>query len=108
MITNPSIDIETQKVLGVVSRAQSVFGGQTEPADAPRFAAARDLEDNLGRGHFGATSAVSERTPITTAGGPADDGGDGDMDNVLSNDFVDRLMTSGAWTWADGGLGERR
>jgi hypothetical protein len=52
VITNPSIDIEAQKVLGVVSRAQDVFGGQSEPAHPPRFAAERDIEDNLGRGYF--------------------------------------------------------
>jgi hypothetical protein len=52
VIRNPSIETETKKVLGVVSRALNVFGGDTEPAEPPRFAAARDIEDNLGRGHF--------------------------------------------------------
>jgi hypothetical protein len=52
VITNPSIDIEAQKVLGVVSRVQDVFGGHREPALPPRFAAERDIEDNLGRGHY--------------------------------------------------------
>lgn len=52
MITNPSIDSATQKVLGVLSRAQDVFGGPSEPAEPPRFAADRDIEDNLGRGHY--------------------------------------------------------
>lgn len=52
MITNPSIDIEAQKVLSIVSRAQDVFGGQSESAAPPRFAADRDIEDDLGRGHY--------------------------------------------------------
>ncbi|SBS76617.1 conserved hypothetical protein [uncultured Mycobacterium sp.] len=52
MITNPSIDIEAQKVLGVVARVQDVFGGHREPALPPQFAAERDIEDNLGRGHY--------------------------------------------------------
>jgi hypothetical protein len=49
---NPSIDVETEKVLGVVSRALNVFGGETEPVAPPRFAADRGIEDDLGRGHF--------------------------------------------------------
>jgi hypothetical protein len=52
VITNPSIDVETTKVLGVVSRALNVFGGDVERVEPPRFAAASDIEDNLGRGHF--------------------------------------------------------
>jgi hypothetical protein len=52
VITNPSIEFETTKVLGVVSRALNVFGGDVEPVAPPRFAAASDIEDNLGRGHF--------------------------------------------------------
>lgn len=52
MITNPGIETETKKVLGVVSRALNVFGGETDAVAPPLFAAARDIEDNLGRGHF--------------------------------------------------------
>jgi hypothetical protein len=52
VITNPSIDVETTKVLGVVSRALTVFGGDVEPVAPPRFAAASDIEDDLGRSHF--------------------------------------------------------
>ncbi len=52
MITNTSIDTEARKVLGIVSGAQSVFGGDTEPAVPPPFAADRGIEDNLGRGHY--------------------------------------------------------
>jgi hypothetical protein len=52
VITNPSIDAETTKVLGVVSRALYVFGGVAEPVEPPRFAAASEIEDDLGRGHF--------------------------------------------------------
>lgn len=52
LITNPSIETETNRVLSVVSRAVHVFGGDTEQVEPPRFAAARDIEDNLGRGQF--------------------------------------------------------
>jgi hypothetical protein len=52
VIRNPSIETETKKVLGVVSRALILFGGDTEPVEPPRFAAPRDIEDNLGGGHF--------------------------------------------------------
>jgi hypothetical protein len=52
VITNASIETDTMRVLGVVSRARIVFGGDREPAEPPRFAAAVDLEDNLGRGRF--------------------------------------------------------
>jgi hypothetical protein len=52
VITNPGIEAETSKVLGVVSRALSVFGGTLEPVAVPRFAAADDLEDDLGHGRF--------------------------------------------------------
>ncbi|KMO69779.1 hypothetical protein [Mycolicibacterium chlorophenolicum] len=52
VITNPGIETEAKKVLGVVSRALTVFGGATEPVEPPPFAAARDIEDNVGRGRF--------------------------------------------------------
>lgn len=52
MITNSSIEVETRRVMGVVSRALNVFGGDNDPAEPPRFAAAADIEDDLGRGHF--------------------------------------------------------
>jgi len=52
VITDPSIKSETEKVLGVVSRALRVFGGDTEPVAPGPFAAAPDLEVGLGAGRF--------------------------------------------------------
>lgn len=52
MFTNPNVEAEADKLLATVSRALTVFGTATPPADPPLFAAPRDLEDNLGRGHF--------------------------------------------------------
>jgi hypothetical protein len=52
VITNSSIEGETRRVMGLLSRALNVFGGDVDPADPPRFAAAADIEDDLGRGHF--------------------------------------------------------
>lgn len=52
MIANSGIETETDKVLGVVSHALNVFGGDTAPVQPPPFAAPRDIEDDLGRGHF--------------------------------------------------------
>jgi hypothetical protein len=103
--TNPNVELETKRVLGVVSRALNVFGGDAPLVGPPVFAAERDLEDDLGRGYFGSPSAVSQRAPIVTGTGTADlDGdGDGDVGDGFANDFVDRLMTGGSWTWADGG-----
>ena len=49
---NAKLEQEAQRVLAVVCRARNVFGGNTEPKQPPVFASARDLEDNLGRGHF--------------------------------------------------------
>ena len=49
---NPNLEQEVERVLGVVARAQNVFGGVTPPAEPPAFAARGDLEDNLGRGYF--------------------------------------------------------
>jgi hypothetical protein len=46
------VEVQVHHVLGVLSRAQQVFGGSRPPADPPVFAASRELEDNLGRGHF--------------------------------------------------------
>jgi hypothetical protein len=49
---NPKLKQEADTVLGVVSCAQDVFGGQIAPTEPPGFAAGRDIEDNLGRGYF--------------------------------------------------------
>ena len=51
-MTNPNVELEAAKVLGVVSRALNVFGAATPPVVPPSFAADRSLEDDLGRGHF--------------------------------------------------------
>lgn len=49
---NSGLEHEAQQVLGVVSRAQHVFGGEVPPAEPPAFVPRRNLEDDLGRGHF--------------------------------------------------------
>ena len=49
---NPKLEQEAKTVLGLVFRAQNVFGGDTAPTMPPDFAANRHLEDNLGRGYF--------------------------------------------------------
>jgi hypothetical protein len=46
------VELQVNRVLGVLSRAQQVFGAGRPPADPPVFVPSRDLEDNLGRGHF--------------------------------------------------------
>jgi len=51
-MTNPGIETETERVLGVLSRACKVFGGDTEAVQPPPFAAPADIENDLGRGHF--------------------------------------------------------
>lgn len=49
---NPKLAQEADAVLGLVHRAQQVFGGDVPPIEPPTFAAGCDLEDNLGRGYF--------------------------------------------------------
>lgn len=49
---NPKITQHADTVLAVVACARNVFGGHSAPAAPPEFAAPRDLQDNLGRGHF--------------------------------------------------------
>jgi len=51
-VVNPRIEREIDSVLNVVTRAHKLFGGDTPPADPPAFTPRRDLEDDLGRGHF--------------------------------------------------------
>ena len=46
------VERQVNHVLGVLSRAQKVFGAGRPPADPPVFTPARELEDNLGPGHF--------------------------------------------------------
>ena len=52
MHTYAGVQAETRRALSLLSRALTVFGGGAEPVQPPRFAAAGDLEDALGRGHF--------------------------------------------------------
>ena len=49
---NPQLEQEAKTVLGLVFRAQNVFGDHTAPTMPPEFAANRHLEDSLGRGYF--------------------------------------------------------
>ena len=49
---NPKLEQEAKTVLGLVFRAQNVFGGDTAPMMPPDFAVNRDVEDNLGCGYF--------------------------------------------------------
>jgi hypothetical protein len=49
---NAELEHELSTVLKVVAHAQKVFGGGTAPIPPPDFAAPRDTEDDLGRGHF--------------------------------------------------------
>jgi hypothetical protein len=43
---------EASKVLGLLSRAQQLFGGDEPPADPPAFVAPPGLDADLGRGWF--------------------------------------------------------
>ena len=43
---------QATNVLGLLSRAQQLFGGQEPPADPPAFVAPPDLEADLGHGWF--------------------------------------------------------
>jgi hypothetical protein len=43
---------QATEVLGLLSRAQQLFGGAAAPAEPPPFVAPRDLEADLGRGWF--------------------------------------------------------
>jgi hypothetical protein len=58
---HPGLEQELNTVLGVVSRAQKVFGGDSPVVNPPRFAPGRDLENDLGRGHFAESTA---RSPV--------------------------------------------
>ena len=49
---NVGVERQVNHALGVLSRAQNVFGAGRPPADPPVFAPTRELEDNLGHGHF--------------------------------------------------------
>jgi hypothetical protein len=43
---------EATNVLGLLSRAQQLFGGDAPPADPPAFVAPPELETDLGCGWF--------------------------------------------------------
>ena len=43
---------EASNVLGLLSRARQLFGGDVPPADPPAFVAPPDLEADLGGGWF--------------------------------------------------------
>ena len=43
---------EAVNVLGLLSRAQQLFGGDVPPADAPAFTTPPGLEADLGRARF--------------------------------------------------------
>ena len=55
---------QAAQVLGLLSRAQAVFGGDQEPAAPPESATPPQLEDNLGLGFFdGAHGPVTAGLP---------------------------------------------
>jgi hypothetical protein len=55
---------QAAQVLGLLSRAQAVFGGDQEPAAPPESAIPPQLEDNLGLGFFdGAHGPVAAGLP---------------------------------------------
>lgn len=102
-------------VLRALARAQHLFGGETPSSPPPAFAPPRDLEDNLGLGFFGSsTPAAAPAAPAAFARPPqrVDAGGSEEPhvvdDDTVVNDLHDRLITGGAWTWADKGLGSSR
>jgi hypothetical protein len=103
MTVNPKLEQEVETVLGVVARAQNVFGGDSTPPEPPAFGAPRDLEDNLGKGFFvspaGMAAGYRRSRPDDAATDPGDD---------FVNNVADALMLGGGWTWADGGAGDRR
>lgn len=66
-----SVKQQAAQVLGLLSRAQAVFGGDEQPVAPPESRTPRDPEDNLGRGFFdGATATDARPRPgDATAGG---------------------------------------
>lgn len=101
------LEQQSKMVLGLVARAQNVFGGTTSPAEPPQFAAPLDLEDDLGKGFFG-TQAI--RSGAAT---PRYARSDGDNDHPDSgdgfDDVADRLIAGAApWARVGGGSGTRR
>lgn len=105
---NSRLEQEAQQVLGVVSHAQHVFGGDVPLAEPPAFAPRRDLEDDLGRGYFGTGAATGLRGTTHGYVRSVGDNDHADSGDDLANDVADRLILGGAWTWAGGGSGTRR
>jgi len=66
---NPKLEQQAKTVLGLVARAQNMFGGGTSPATPPEFAAPVDLEDDLGDGYFGTRAATRSRGGAQTGAG---------------------------------------
>lgn len=102
---NADLEREALSVKGVLSRAKKIFGGDLAPLMPPDFVAPRNLEDNLGKGHFG-PAVSSSAAPVSEPRRPrsADAGFDQSAgDDQLTHEFADRLVSSGTWTRADQG-----
>ena len=59
----PPLKQQAAQVLGLLSRAQAVFGGDQEPAAPPAPATPPQLEDNLGLGFFDGSAARRHSCP---------------------------------------------
>lgn len=49
---DPTLVQQASDVLGLVTRARKVFGGDSTPERPPAFAAPRDLEEAISRDRF--------------------------------------------------------
>jgi len=106
------LEQQSKMVLGLVARAQNVFGGTTSPAEPPQFAAPLDLEDDLGKGFFGThairSGAATPRSARSDGDNDHPDSGDG-FDVDVDVDVADRLIAGAApWARVGGGSGTRR
>ena len=102
------LEQQSKMVLGLVARAQNVFGGTTSPAEPPQFAAPLDLEDDLGKGFFGTPTAPSTGGTTRRYGRSVGDNDPDEIGDDFANDIGDRLILGGAWIWAGDGSGTRR
>jgi hypothetical protein len=102
------LEQEAQQVLGIVSHAQHVFGGDVPPAEPPAFAPRCDLEGDLGRGYFRTRAASGSRGAAQRYVRSVGDNEHADNGDDLANDVADPLILEGAWTWAVGGSGTQR
>lgn len=105
---NSRLEHEAQQVLGVVSHAQRIFGGDVPPAEPPAFAPRRDLEDDLGKGYFDTPGAAGSRGTTQRYVQSVGDSEHAEHGDDLANDVADRLILGGAWAWAGGGSGTSR